>query len=408
MVRVMTVHGSKGLQFKRVILVDFDGPARNVGRAGDLIWDRKVGVHLINREATGEQVKDDPENLKWKELEKRASIAESKRLFYVALTRSQEQLILLWKREVKASKKAEEAGFNPFLEDNWRAWVAKVEVPHRLVLDSNAAKIEKPAGEPPRLPDPLREIDFDAKPYRARHSPSEWRVLDQCSLRYRMKFSQSEHLPDEDRQSKKIENEGEASEPRQFLAEKGERIHRAIEKGDDEALIREFKTPEVGQRAVTLLRSFLRNEPEVEVFAELGFEVPLSAREALVGMMDRLEIERDSQVIRVIDYKYTAQAVPPEKLLEAYSLQLKLYAWAAMRLSGFEPARIEGFLVHFTENDASVIEAPSSGFEKAHLEAEVDRMHQQSQNPSPTPRVGEYCRFCEWVSACPEQTLGKG
>jgi hypothetical protein len=124
--------------------------------------------------------------------------------------------------------------------------------------------------------------------------------------------------------------------------------------------------------------------------------------------MDRLEIERDSQVIRVIDYKYTAQAVPPEKLLEAYSLQLKLYAWAAMRLSGFEPARIEGFLVHFTETGASVIEAPSSGFEKAHLEAEVARMHQQSQNPSPTPRVGEYCRFCEWVSACPEQTLGKG
>ena len=97
MVRVMTVHGSKGLQFPRVILLDFDGPSRNSTRSGDLIWDRKLGVHLLHRDEDGAPLKEDSENTEWKELEKKAAIAESKRVFYVALTRAQERLILLWK-----------------------------------------------------------------------------------------------------------------------------------------------------------------------------------------------------------------------------------------------------------------------------------------------------------------------
>jgi ATP-dependent exoDNAse (exonuclease V) beta subunit len=85
MVRVMTVHGSKGLQFPRVILLDFEGPSRSSTRSGDLIWDRKLGVHLLNRDEDGAPLKEDSQNLKWKELEKQSAIAESKRVFYVAL-----------------------------------------------------------------------------------------------------------------------------------------------------------------------------------------------------------------------------------------------------------------------------------------------------------------------------------
>ncbi len=427
MVRVMTVHASKGLQFPRVILVDFDGPARG-GRPADLIWDRKVGVHLLNREQageqTGKQIEEDAENIKWKEIEKKAAIAESKRVFYVALTRAQEELILLWKKGVRAPKRAAEPGYNPYLEDDWRGWVTTNGVPEAVTTTvPEAVPAEQVQDEPaPASPTNARFPDrrrvFDSKPYRARHSPSEWMILNQCGLRYQKKFSQPELQEDPSsnrerwaslRISMEDYEQGEQdggeqtheSESGRFVAEKGERIHRAIELGDTAALMREFKSPKAGEAAVELLRGFLRQGASVRVFPELGFEVPLSGREALVGMMDRLEVEPEARRIRVIDYKYTARAEPPEKLLQHYALQLKLYAWAARRLVDFEVEQVEGFLVHLTGSGASVIEAPSEWFERKHLDAEVERLHAGARNPSPTPVVGDYCRFCEWVSRCP-------
>jgi ATP-dependent exoDNAse (exonuclease V) beta subunit len=435
MLRVMTVHGSKGLQFPRVILVDFEGPSRSAGRTGDLIWDRRLGVHLLNREETGEQRKDDPENLRWKELEKSAAIAESKRVFYVALTRAQEELILLWKKGVKPPKKAQEPGYNAYLEDDWRAWVAASGVPEALPCAPAAGRLEKhPAGESVG-PGPLK--DFDSRLYRARHSPSEWMILDQCPLRYQRKFAQDSTWIEEEspvqrfvlqrgEQAEWLDASGagleeakeEALKKSRFVAEKGERIHRAIELGDDEALTREFRSPEIGRAAVERLKAFLREEEGVIAERELGFEVPLSAREALVGMMDRLEVDEDARSIRVIDYKYTARAEPGEKLLGHYALQLKLYAWAARALLPFEPERVEGFLVHFTEAGAEILEAPGTWFESKALEAEVGRLHQMARKLAqvspgdspqfPTPIVGEYCRFCEWISSCPAHSRPKG
>ncbi|NDF14630.1 hypothetical protein EB061_04840 [bacterium] len=355
MVRVMTVHGSKGLQFPRVILVDFEGPARNSSRTGDLIWDRRLGVHLLNREETGEQVKDDPENLRWKELEKSAAIAESKRVFYVALTRAQEELILLWKKGMKTPKKAQEPGYNVHLEDDWRGWVSASAIPEALPRAPSGGRLEKTVLGDSRGPG--RMEDFDSRPYRARHSPSEWMILSQCELRYQKKFSQDSALAEEGLSSQRLallreeqpecpEGDAEKGHNARFVADKGERIHRAIELGDDEALLREFKNPEKGRAAVQQLRGFLREDGAVIAERELGFEVPLSAREALVGMMDRLEVDEDARSIRVIDYKYTARAEPAEKLLAHYALQLKLYAWAARALLPFEPERVDLKLVN--------------------------------------------------------------
>jgi ATP-dependent helicase/nuclease subunit A len=122
-VRVMTIHGSKGLQFPRVILTDFEGPSKSSTRTGDLIWDRKKGVHLFLRDEEGKKT-DDKVNDEWSELEKRAMVAEGKRVFYVAVTRPQEELILAWKKEVKTKE-----GIEPFAIDNWRAWIEATVLP---------------------------------------------------------------------------------------------------------------------------------------------------------------------------------------------------------------------------------------------------------------------------------------
>ncbi len=85
-VRLMTIHGSKGLEFPVVVVADLDSPKQNRGEAvvlsptlGPLVkGDNKASVGLNLHNA----------------VEKQAELAETLRLFYVACTRAADHLIL--------------------------------------------------------------------------------------------------------------------------------------------------------------------------------------------------------------------------------------------------------------------------------------------------------------------------
>jgi ATP-dependent exoDNAse (exonuclease V) beta subunit len=417
MIRVLTVHSSKGLQFPRVVLLDFDGEYKSPAATQDLIWDRKKGVHLYRRDEDGKRDKADPTNIEWTELEKSAQVAESKRVFYVGLTRAQEELILVWKKEIKRSKASELPGFNPHLTDNWRAWVEASKIPAVFEIDADAVAKKFPHADRSEKVSRIRAVNFDPKPFRPRHSPSEWLILDQCEYRYRLKFiadaageaemlTLSEENPDLKSDFTDSEKSGKADErveARSPVAEKGERIHLHLENSDWEALKTEFST-DIRDRLVDSVKTMLARPESVEIYRELGFEVPLSAQEALVGMMDRLEIDEAQKLVRVVDYKFTAKPKTPEELLKTYSLQLKLYVWAATRLVNFVPEKIEAELLHFTEN---------AMFERVPLKIDISELpdlanlvkmlFQQARMPTGAPRLGPYCRYCEFVARCPAQ-----
>jgi ATP-dependent helicase/nuclease subunit A len=408
MVRVMTIHGSKGLQFPRVILVDFEGADRNQGRTGDLIWNRKAGVHLIRRDENGDRIEDDAQNLKWKDLERQSAVAESKRVFYVALTRAQEELILLWKKDVKAPKKTEAAGYDPALEDNWRAWVETKGAPPPRVWEPLEGSSESPRDLPERA-QALR-LDFDPKPYRARHSPSEWLVLNQCALRYRKKFGGV--LPESAFGLDGENSDGEEEAPvygevrsSTTVADQGKRIHKALELHDFDALAVEFQDPALAESMVFRVREFLELDSGRRVFPEFGFEVPLSPREALVGMMDRLEVDEGQGLIRIIDYKFTSTPKSGEALLQQYGLQLQLYAFAALSMVPFPVKRIEAFLVHFTEGGFWVHRAPTEWFDPELLPKVGAGLFAKAKGQDLTPVVGEYCRYCEFSEECPARRI---
>ena len=406
MVRVLTVHSSKGLQFPRVILLDFDGEYKSQSGKADLIWDRKKGVHLFIRDEEGKREAKDAENIAWAELEMKANVAESKRVFYVALTRAQEELILVWKKEVKRAKKTELPDYNPHWSDNWREWVMATRIPELKTFSLDSNHTETPTKEAKK--ESLRVFDFDPKSYRPRHSPSEWLILNQCELRYRKKYGLIEEDSDSKPRALQTETDLEVETEvasRSEIAEKGERIHAFIETENWEELQKQFKTPEIGADITKKVQEFLRNGPtpegKIEAFAELGFEVPFTARQALVGMMDRLEICAETKTIRVIDYKFTAKPKKPESLLAHYALQLRLYAWASAKMVDFVPSRIEAFLVHFTETSIEVIEAPENLFIFSDLEIEVDRLFKKALNRGEQATLGDHCRFCEFTQTCP-------
>ena len=94
-VTLMTIHGSKGLEFPVVILADCSRERTN--RFGSLLYHKDEGL----------AIKDTTRYQKVKELELAEEINEDKRLLYVAVTRARERLVLSGigtKEELKGRK----------------------------------------------------------------------------------------------------------------------------------------------------------------------------------------------------------------------------------------------------------------------------------------------------------------
>jgi len=255
-------------------------------------------------------------------------------------------------------------------------------------------------------------IVVDTRSFRPRHSPSEWMILKQCPLRYQKKFYSLDGQDEKNVQP--IESQSTSVENASLVAEKGLKVHSLLEHEQFDLLSQEFKDQDVGQAAVGQLLQVLTavESKGWKIFREIAFEVPFmdsaDADEALVGMMDRLEINRDEGVIRILDYKWTQAKKTSEEMASHYQLQLELYAWAAIQLCGadFHLQKLEAKIIHLSETGVSVIEVPilkdelndrvSTLIQKARLVLDRERNSQLE-----IPLEGDHCRYCEFTSSCP-------
>lgn len=145
-VRLMTVHRAKGLEFPVVFIPDLDRQFKR-GNTGRIAYHKSVGLGFgvkYGENETGygtawETIKD---------LNRREELAELKRILYVALTRAKQRLILAGSG-VSKSKATEIAK-----ADNWMKWFELL-----LPLDGSASELDF-QGIPIRI---IRELP-DAKP----------------------------------------------------------------------------------------------------------------------------------------------------------------------------------------------------------------------------------------------------
>ena len=173
---VLTVHASKGLEFPHVLILDLPEKADRARPMPALFWDRKRGAFLARRQMDGSRDKD--AEGEWSEEEKRQELAESKRLFYVAVTRARERLVLIYPEpkkgrpteeipvadlgaaaatahftapsaEMKSATKAPRAKavkepVDPRKQDFWRGWIesAAPGLPRIEVSNVEAARVE--------------------------------------------------------------------------------------------------------------------------------------------------------------------------------------------------------------------------------------------------------------------------
>jgi ATP-dependent helicase/nuclease subunit A len=416
---VLTFHGAKGLEFKHVILVDLGQKQKRRG-APLLYWDREKGAFLAAKDEMGERAKKDPLEEEWKSREQEKELAESKRVFYVALTRAQERLILVCSDLF--DRKGEPIEFHPeevYQQDFWRGWIEcqKSEMPDAMPqLVKTSEKIPKQVTEQLALRPLVIPLDEASKfpPKRPRHSVTEWNLLSRCERAYEWTYVRP-RLTAEDVAKKKSEflksGGGTVDESGEFSQrELGTRVHACLELRDFDGLLNleaeagseRFKAAQVIEWAE---KSPYMNDFE-KSWSELPFELAIG-EEILVGSMDRVllnQLKNDQARAVVVDFKVTRKGKSSAELLDAYSTQMELYRFALSRLleSDGEPKQIDAVIVNFSQEGVEEVrvESAEKGEKTAGRLASLSSQIIGGKEGVAQPQ--SLCRVCQFRPICPE------
>ncbi len=415
---ILTIHGSKGLEFSQVILVDL-GPKARASEMPLLFWDRAQGAYLGQRDENGDRDRGNLNELDWRELESKKNLAESKRLFYVALTRAKERLILVcppsWSLLDDSEKRLVPEDARE--QDHWGSWVNSVSLPSLEVPQSNSLFY-------PALQVEEKESIYHSRPStrlsglhcqgavgmtRARHSVTEWTLLSVCPRAYEWKFVRPVECLD---RLNGVDEEEAESKDRVADSELGSRVHQALERKDEESLYQIEKEVGGSRFQAAPLIDWARSSPLMvethlergrEVWSELFFEVPIRG-EVLVGSIDRLILqEKERKQFSVVDFKVTEKPKSMGVLLRAYQTQMDLYAWALTLLEpGLKQEDLSAQLVHICTEGVQVVSVPLG---RISGEVLLDQALKILNGATGIPKPGPRCRFCEFRSLCPEALL---
>jgi ATP-dependent exoDNAse (exonuclease V) beta subunit len=395
-VKIMTVHSAKGLEFPVVFVaaihkgVDTGVPA--------VAFSRHYGLGARWRNPASGQDKDDlfqhALRREWKQREEE----ESHRLFYVAMTRAEQRLILSF---TSSSRKPQ--NWDKLVMDRLRIQPGTPDDAVRIfdapdgkqwkarILMSQAAP-ELLTRE--RAPEKEITVQMAAHPVVEEQQDSNATVtalalFAACPRKYFL----NRYLGFEGRVARRSEG---ASPAELDAGELGTQVHAllagvAVALPDPEAvrLAEVFRQSPLGKRAANAVR----------IEREFDFLLAI-ADQVIVGQVDLWFEERGELV--VVDYKTDAvsAAEAPHRARD-YALQLRLYALAIERMTGRAP---DSGWVHFLRPNIAVeVDLTPSLIESPE---QIVRDFQEAQSKLSFPLVeGEHCKRCAYYrDLCPAGT----
>ncbi len=422
-VRVMTVHQAKGLEFPVVYVPECGVPERDPG--GEVVHDRHGGIGFRLRVASQPERVASARAEQVDAVRRARARAESLRLFYVAATRARDLLVLsgvasgsapCWRREVDGLLQVDEGA---------RALVTRVAPLPR----TPAPRVEPPAAVPgpPRTLPSVTPSPAGARARLVIAPVTALADLAACPRRYRLRHELGLvelHAPppgDADAGADAL------SEPTASYgldaAGRGTLAHDLLERVDlaayprhgaaalDEVLATLPASPEVDVAEVRArVAAFLDSRFGRKLCARAGsvrrevpfayaVESPTGVRLLLKGQMD-LVLFDDAEGVTILDYKL---ARPPADDREpgAYRVQLLAYAAAARALWN-RPARTG--LVYLREAVPAPrfypADDPTAELQELAAALASTRLSEHDDGPAPRPLATCTALHCGYVGRC--------
>jgi ATP-dependent exoDNAse (exonuclease V) beta subunit len=443
-IRLLTIHSAKGLEFKVVVVAD---AGRDRGRhdADEILClpDGRLGFRVAEP-STGKRLSTS-EYESVRSAEQDAEGAERLRLYYVAMTRAIDRLIVSgaidqdrkadantpigWVLDrLEASElddveaepgpmEIERGGARLLIRLDRHAPEAHVEGPAAVVEQLELFEVAENGGAPPEAPvlAPLTEVPAPPLHRVRRLSYSALSLFERCSYRY---FAERVvGLRPADAMGTVPGQTGLAA------TEIGDAVHALLERidlgapavpEDLEAVVRArypAVTDEELERIRAFVESYCRSELGARVAALEGAtpELPFAFEHDGVLLHGRIDVlHRDGSSALVLDYKTNSLAeAEPEEIVEAdYRLQRLVYALACFR-AGAEKVEV---VYHFLERPDAVVSTSFAREDAPALETElsgaIDRIQAGEFRPTPSEFVCADCPALNVVCAGPRLRHG--
>lgn len=420
-VRLMTIHRAKGLEFPIVIIPELDRPF-NIRQMGNLVFHKRVGLG-INIPLEEEVIAEPSVLEEIKRLNKREEVSELKRLLYVAMTRAKRYLILV------GSGCNGSRGDTPETANSWMRWFELLlplkeageefdfeGVPVRVVRNLPEAMVPQRAeivldrilpelDDYPSTEETGLEVAVTVETETELLRVTEILTYLNCPRRYYWQYRIRLNEPGSGN------GEFEASGSDNLGAIIGNFMHRAAGRESDEwpdelweIIFRGqegFDRPAVKKELERIWRNY-RNSPYTEKAGKRWDEVPfllkLTPKLRVEGRFDRLLQNKAGEMI-LVDYKtHRVGAERVNAIAVSYFPQLQLYALAVEALWGRLPDRA---VLYFPYPNQEV-EVPLDRVSLNRLVAEIEAMTEfvgSHDRPGDYPKTGK-CESCSYRWWC--------